>query len=70
MALPVGEHGETLIELRRHQRRRLLDQLAASVTDQQPLPSTILIVALALQQTVLFEAIEQTGERVEERAER
>ena len=63
MALPIGQRGETLVEFRRHQRRRLLNQLAPGGTDQQPLATAILVIALTLQQAVLFETIEQTGKR-------
>jgi len=63
MALPISQRGETLVEFRRHQRRRLLDQLAPGSTDQQPLTATILVIALALQQAALLETIEQTGKR-------
>lgn len=63
MALPIGQRSETLVELWRHQRRRLLDQLTPGSADQQPLTATVLIIALALQQAVLLETIEQTGKR-------
>ncbi len=63
MALPLGQRGETLIELRWHQRWRLLDQLTSGLADQQPLAAAILIIALALQQATLFEAVEQAGQR-------
>ena len=55
---PAYCYSETLVELRRHQRRRLLDQLAAGIADQQPLAAAILVVALTLQQAALFQAVE------------
>src|SRR5690606_41270149 len=36
---------------------------AAGIADQQPLPSSILIIALALQKTAFFQTIEQAGKR-------
>ncbi len=63
MALPIGQRSETLVEFRWHQRRCLLDQFTARIADQQPLAPAILIIALALQQATLFQAIEHAGQR-------